>query len=91
MFSESFRVVIYQYFLWYLLLLPLLLPRLSISYRQTLAYLAVWIGTQVLWLSKAYKLEFLGRNAFFGLWVRSLIYIVGNCWVLAGIVDGYDR
>ena len=52
---------------------------------------AVWVGTQALWLSEAYKLEFLGQNVFFGLWVRGLIYVVGNCWVLAGIMDAYAR
>jgi hypothetical protein len=28
---------------------------------------------------------------FYGLWVRSLIYVVGNAWILAGIMDGYAR
>ncbi|KAJ7219442.1 glycosyltransferase family 50 protein [Mycena pura] len=83
------KVCTSQYFLWYLLLLPLLLPKLSISRRNAVAYLAVWVGTQALWLYEAYKLEFLGQNVFFALWVRGLIYIVGNCWVLGGIIDGY--
>ncbi|KAJ7087866.1 glycosyltransferase family 50 protein [Mycena epipterygia] len=83
------KVCTSQYFLWYLLLLPLLLPRLSMSRRKAIACVGVWVGTQALWLSEAYKLEFLGHNVFFGLWVRGLIYVVGNCWVLAGIMDGY--
>ncbi|PIL24220.1 hypothetical protein GSI_13973 [Ganoderma sinense ZZ0214-1] len=83
------KVCTSQYFLWYTLFLPLLLPQLSIPWRRALAYGAVWIGTQALWLSEAYKLEFLGQNVFFGLWVRGLIYVVGNCWVLAGIMEGY--
>ncbi|KAJ7046985.1 glycosyltransferase family 50 protein [Mycena alexandri] len=84
------KVCTSQYFLWYLLLLPLLLPRLSVSRWTTVAYISVWVGTQALWLHEAYKLEFLGENVFFGLWVRGLIYVVGNCWVLAGIMDGYN-
>ncbi|KAJ7174010.1 glycosyltransferase family 50 protein [Mycena crocata] len=86
------KVCTSQYFLWYLLLLPLLLPSLSssISVPRAAAYLAVWVGTQALWLAEAYKLEFLGQNVFFGLWVRGLVYVVGNCWVLAGIMDGYS-
>ncbi|KAJ7444927.1 glycosyltransferase family 50 protein [Mycena latifolia] len=83
------KVCTSQYFLWYLLLLPLLLPRLSISRRNAVVYFGVWAGTQALWLGEAYKLEFLGHNVFFGLWIRGLIYVVGNCWVLAGIMDGY--
>ena len=80
-----------QYFLWYTLFLPLLVPKLSMSARRALVYGAVWIGTQGLWLAEAYKLEFLAQNVFFGLWIRSLIYVVGNCWVLAGIMDAYAQ
>lgn len=81
-----------QYFLWYLLFLPLLLPRLqSISIKHALAYVTVWAGTQALWLAEAYKLEFLGENVYFGLWIRSLVYVAGNCWVLAEIMDHYSH
>ena len=78
-----------QYFLWYLLFLPLLIPQLSLSRSQALMCVGVWIGTQALWLSEAYKLEFLGQNVFFGLWLRSLIYVIGNCWVLVKIMGAY--
>jgi len=54
-------------------------------------YTIVWIGTQALWLSEAYQLEFMGGNVFLGLWIRGLIYVVGNCWVLAGIMGGYGK
>ena len=82
-------ICFWQYFLWYLLLLPLLLPRLSITRSKAILYGAVWLGTQALWLSEAYKLEFLGQNVFFALWLRGLIYVVGNCWVLAGLMNAY--
>jgi phosphatidylinositol glycan class M len=42
-----------------------------------------------LWLSEAYKLEFLGGDVFFGLWVRSLIYVCGGAWVLGDIMHSY--
>ncbi|KAI0333495.1 glycosyltransferase family 50 protein [Cubamyces sp. BRFM 1775] len=96
-FVQTFVFVVFnkvctsQYFLWYTLFLPLLVPQLSMSSRRAMAYGAVWIGTQALWLSEAYKLEFLGQNVFFGLWIRGLVYVVGNCWVLAGIMDAYGR
>jgi GPI mannosyltransferase 1 subunit M len=80
-----------QYFLWYLLFLPLVMPRLHIPFKWTCAYIGVWVGTQALWLQAAYRLEFLGENVFLGLWARSLLWVVGNCWVLVGIMDGYDR
>jgi GPI mannosyltransferase 1 subunit M len=85
-------IIIYsrtQYFLWYLVFLPLLIPRLDLSGRQALIYASVWVGVQALWLSEAYKLEFLGDNVFFGLWIRSLIYVVGNCWVLSRLMASF--
>ncbi|KAL1944684.1 hypothetical protein VTO73DRAFT_3114 [Trametes versicolor] len=96
-FVQTFVFVVFnkvctsQYFLWYTLFLPLLIPQLSMSTRRAVAYGAVWIGTQALWLSEAYKLEFLGQNVFFGLWIRGLVYVVGNCWVLTGIMDAYGH
>lgn len=72
-------------------LLPLLLPRLSITPLRSTLLLAVWVGTQAIWLYEAYKLEFLGEDVFFGLWLRSLLYVAGGAWVLGGIMDGYAR
>ena len=79
-----------QYFLWYMLFLPLIIPRLSWSWPSSVKYLTCWMGTQVLWLSQAYRVEFLGEPIFFRLWICSIIYVVGHCWVLAGIVNSYQ-
>ncbi|KAF9053012.1 GPI mannosyltransferase 1 [Panaeolus papilionaceus] len=84
------KVCTSQYFLWYLLLLPLLLPQLSMTRWQAVLYLLVWVATQALWLAEAYQLEFLGNDVFVGLWFRGLVYVVGNCWVLSGIMEAYD-
>jgi len=79
----------FQYFLWYLLLLPLVLPRLRISRWQAYTYIGTWVLLQGFWLSEAYQLEFLGKNVFLTLWMRGLVYVMGNCWVLAGLMKGY--
>ncbi|KAH6918275.1 GPI mannosyltransferase 1, partial [Coprinopsis sp. MPI-PUGE-AT-0042] len=84
------KVCTSQYFLWYLLLLPLILPRLTMSGRKAVACVAVWAATQGLWLSEAYKLEFLGENVYFSLWIRGLVYVLGNCWVLVEIMKAYN-
>jgi GPI mannosyltransferase 1 subunit M len=80
-----------QYFLWYTLFLPLIIPKLSLGPRRILQLAGVWVGTQALWLSEAYKLEFLGQNVFFSLWVRSLVYVIGHSWVLAQIMESYNH
>lgn len=79
------RVCTSQYFLWYTLFLPLLAPRIRFSWLCC----AVWVGTQALWLMEAYKLEFMGNDVYFGLWLRSLVYLAGHAWVLGSIMEGY--
>ncbi|KAH7889411.1 glycosyltransferase family 50 protein [Phlebopus sp. FC_14] len=79
------RVCTSQYFLWYTLFLPLLGPFIRFSWLSAV----VWVGTQALWLAEAYRLEFLGENVFIGLWLRSLVYVVGQTWVLGNIMDQY--
>ena len=78
-----------QYFLWYLLFLPLLVLRLQMSARKAITCVAVWFGTQVLWLSQAYRLEFLGEEVYYNLWVCGVVYVVGNVWVTGAILDAY--
>ncbi|KAI0062301.1 glycosyltransferase family 50 protein [Artomyces pyxidatus] len=85
------KVCTSQYFLWYLLFMPLLIPQLAISWRRALVYVGCWMGTQALWLSQAYRLEFLGEAVFYRLWICGLVYVAGHSWVLGGIMKGYDR
>lgn len=79
------RVCTSQYFLWYTLLLPLIALRI----RSPWLCGVVWAGTQALWLAGAYRLEFLGENAYFSLWLRGLVYLAGHTWVLAKVIDDY--
>ncbi|KAI0256664.1 glycosyltransferase family 50 protein [Lactifluus subvellereus] len=83
------KVCTSQYFLWYLLFLPLLIPQLSMSWPSIIKYLICWLGTQALWLSQAYRVEFLGEPIFLRLWICSIVYVVGHSWVLAGIINSY--
>ncbi|KAI0839040.1 glycosyltransferase family 50 protein [Hypoxylon sp. FL0890] len=84
------KVCTSQYFLWYMVFLPLYLPNSSLlqSPRLGLSALAVWVATQGLWLQQAFNLEFLGLSTFVpGLWAASLAFFLVNCWIL-GIIIG---
>ena len=84
------KVCTSQYFLWYLIFLPLYLPGSSLMSKPKLglAVLGAWVAGQAVWLWQGYELEFLGRSAFVpGLWVASLGFFGVNCWIL-GIVVG---
>ncbi|THH10781.1 hypothetical protein EW145_g1086 [Phellinidium pouzarii] len=56
------KVCTSQYFLWYLTILPLVLPSLSFTRAKAASLVAIWVGAQALWLKFAYDLEFLGQN-----------------------------
>jgi len=83
------KVCTSQYFLWYLVFLPLYLPDSALIRRPGLGTtaLALWIIGQAAWLQQAYELEFLGKSTFVpGLFATSLGFFVINCWILGVIV-----
>lgn len=78
-----------QYFIWYLIFLPLYLPRSSFlrNLKLGVAALALWVLTQAAWLQQGYALEFLGGSTFVpGLWTSSLAFFLVNCWILGVVV-----
>ncbi|KAL2194115.1 PIG-M-domain-containing protein [Corynascus similis CBS 632.67] len=88
------KVCTSQYFLWYMVLLPLYLPRSSFlrDKRLGVAALALWIVAQGAWLQQGYELEFLGRSAFLpGLWLASLGFFLVNCLILGTIISDVGR
>ncbi|KAL2258646.1 hypothetical protein VTK26DRAFT_5371 [Humicola hyalothermophila] len=89
------KVCTSQYFLWYMVLLPLYLPRSSFlrDKRLGVAALVLWVAGQALWLQQGYELEFLGRSSFLpGLWLAALAFFLVNCWILGVIIgDGACR
>ncbi|KAI0183072.1 GPI mannosyltransferase 1 [Xylaria flabelliformis] len=84
------KVCTSQYFLWYMVFLPLYLPNSSLLRRPVLGLtaLALWVLTQGLWLQQGYNLEFLGLSTFVpGLWLSSLAFFAVNCFILGIIID----
>ncbi|KAK4229217.1 PIG-M-domain-containing protein [Podospora fimiseda] len=83
------KVCTSQYFLWYMVLLPLYLPNSSFLKNKTLGLtaLGLWVLGQAMWLQQGYELEFLGKSTFLpGLWVASLVFFGVNCWILGEII-----
>ncbi|EEH04683.1 GPI mannosyltransferase [Histoplasma capsulatum G186AR] len=83
------KVCTSQYFLWYMIFLPLYLPY-SLFVKKPLlgiSALTLWIGGQALWLYQGFRLEFHGLSTFApGLFVASLIFFLVNVWILGIIV-----
>lgn len=76
------KVITAQYFLWYMCLLPLVAVDMKVSLKETGLMVCVWLATEVHWLYWGYRLEFLGENVFFELWVAGSLFFLGNCWIV---------
>ncbi|KAH7155731.1 family 50 glycosyltransferase [Dactylonectria estremocensis] len=89
------KVCTSQYFLWYMVFLPLYLPYSSLLHNPKLGIsaLSLWVVSQAAWLQQGYQLEFLGISTFFpGLWLASLSFFLVNCWILGIIItDGAQQ
>ncbi|KAK2590842.1 GPI mannosyltransferase 1 [Conoideocrella luteorostrata] len=86
------KVCTSQYFLWYMIFLPLYLPNSTLLRKPAVGIpaLTLWIASQGAWLQQGYQLEFVGLSTFFpGLWLSSLGFFLVNCWILGIIIrDG---
>ena len=90
--SEPPQVCTAQYFLWYLSILPLVLPQTNLTLRGSGALLIlVWIATQGNWLFWGYRLEFLGLNVFYPLWVASIMFFLANAAILGIMARNHTK
>nr|Q9P6R5.2 RecName: Full=GPI mannosyltransferase 1; AltName: Full=GPI mannosyltransferase I; Short=GPI-MT-I; AltName: Full=Glycosylphosphatidylinositol-anchor biosynthesis protein 14 [Schizosaccharomyces pombe 972h-] len=93
LFAQTFAFVTFnkvctsQYFMWYLVFLPLVLPNSKLLSKKGLICLSLWIIGQLLWLISAYNLEMLGKSVFIPLWLSGLLFFFFNVYELKIILD----
>lgn len=84
------KVCTSQYFLWYLIFLPLYLPDSSLlrePFGLGVPALSAWVLGQAAWLAFGFQLEFLGKSTFvWGLFSASAAFFLVNCWLLTIVV-----
>lgn len=95
-FAQTFAFVIFnkvitsQYFIWYLVYLPMFLFKCggTTTMKKNAAIVVMWVLAQAVWLYYGYQLEFKGQNVFYPyLFGAHLVFFTGNVWVLGQIIE----
>lgn len=73
--------------MWYLWFLPLAIPALNLNWKKGGPMLLAWIGGQAIWLSLAYRLEFLGESVYRELWAAGVGFFVVNAGIIWCLID----
>jgi phosphatidylinositol glycan class M len=88
------KVCTAQYFIWWIGLLPLLLPFTAANtptYARSgylgktviaMSIIGVWILSEAHWLFWAFNLEFLGSQVFLEVWMASIVFLCANVFLL---------
>lgn len=83
------KVCTSQYFLWYLSILPVIIPKLQMSFTKAVTAVISWICSQGLWLFFAYFLEFEGKSTFIYIWMAGILFFLVNIWIMSVIIESY--
>src|SRR5699024_7863817 len=82
MFVTLNKVITCQYFEWYVSLLPLIAPYLSMQLSTCFKLALIWTVSILQWLLPAYLYEFRKWNCFHWLGLASVAYVVINLSLL---------
>ncbi|CAF3336480.1 unnamed protein product [Rotaria socialis] len=85
------KVTTSQYFLWYLIFIPILLPNIYLTWKKLFLLLVAWLAAQGWWLYHAYQLEFQGKNTFAQIWLASIVFGFVNVIILCAIIYNYRQ
>ncbi|CAB3404581.1 unnamed protein product [Caenorhabditis bovis] len=88
-FVSSNKVCTSQYFVWYLVLLPLVAHNIKMSSSRAFSLIAAWFASQGLWLLFAYLFEFEGWDTFVEMFAASCLFLLVNTVCVSQITKSY--
>lgn len=83
------KVITAQYFLWYISLLPLVIPNSTMSAPKGLFLAGIWMLSELNWLAWAGALEIYGIPSYLGIWCASVIFLLINCYIIFQLLQHY--
>lgn len=84
------KVVTAQYYLWYLSLVPLIIPFNKLFMQKRLkAYVlfGIWLYLEVYWNNFSHRLEYKGQNLFLEIWIFNMAFFLVNCVMIEEIAS----
>lgn len=85
------KVLTSQYFLWYLTLLPIVLPRTQWTVSRAILALTIWLGSQALWLAAAHQLENHARDTYVLTWALGVVMVLANALVATWVLQSWRQ
>src|SRR5690606_4614986 len=88
------KVVTAQYFLWYICLIPLIVPNNKLfDYRKHggkviygLVLFVVWLFFELIWNSYSHRLEYKGENLFLEIWIINCFFFLVNSVIIKELI-----
>ncbi|VDN22798.1 unnamed protein product, partial [Cylicostephanus goldi] len=83
------KVCTSQYFVWYIVFLPLIVDRIKMTTNETTRLILMWFASQAVWLFFAYLYEFRGWQTLELVFVASVGFLLTNIYVLVNVLNAY--
>nr|XP_047123871.1 GPI mannosyltransferase 1 [Hydra vulgaris] len=84
------KVCTSQYFIWYIVFLPLVCPYLQISFQRAIVIIISWLLGQIVWLFLAYLLEFKKYDVELYVWMASCLFLCINVGIIHQIIRAFS-
>jgi len=90
MFVVFNKVSTVQYFVWYMCLLPAILPQSRLSRGALAAMFGTWFASMGAWLGAAGLLELRGHDAFATVWAAGLAFFAVNIVCMVRVIGAHE-